>query len=133
MQPNLTEKFDFVSLFIRLAAEKEVAAAAGRDCTRSAGTSAGMGRPRSHHHHPHNRPQEPEPPGPNSLFLFGTETFVRKYTKFIIEWPYPFETFFIDIIYIYIYDWTELICRLYSTTDINRLISWNYVIVNLAK
>lgn len=77
----------------RLAAEKEVAAAAGRDCIGSAGTSAGMGRPRSHHHHHHHHHQQADaPPGPSSLFLFSTDNPVRRYTKFIIEWPYPFET-----------------------------------------
>lgn len=75
----------------RLAAEKEVAAAAGRDCIGSAGTSAGMGRPRSHHHHHHHQ-QADVPPGPSSLFLFSTDNPVRRYTRFIIEWPYPFDT-----------------------------------------
>ncbi|KAF0766466.1 Uncharacterized protein FWK35_00011203, partial [Aphis craccivora] len=74
-----------------LAAEKEVAAAAGRDCIGSAGTSAGMGRPRSHHHHHHHHHQQADaPPGPSSLFLFSTDNPVRRYTRFIIEWPYPF-------------------------------------------
>ncbi|XP_050430003.1 voltage-dependent calcium channel type A subunit alpha-1 isoform X6 [Adelges cooleyi] len=76
---------------IMLAAEKEVAAAAGRDCTGSAGTTAGMGRPRSHHHHHHHHHQQADaPPGPSSLFLFSTDNPVRRYTRFIIEWP-PFE------------------------------------------
>ncbi|XP_060853575.1 voltage-dependent calcium channel type A subunit alpha-1 isoform X4 [Rhopalosiphum padi] len=76
---------------IMLAAEKEVAAAAGRDCIGSAGTSAGMGRPRSHHHHHHHHHQQADaPPGPSSLFLFSTDNPVRRYTRFIIEWP-PFE------------------------------------------
>ncbi|XP_050531904.1 voltage-dependent calcium channel type A subunit alpha-1 isoform X4 [Daktulosphaira vitifoliae] len=75
---------------IMLAAEKEVAAAAGRDCTGSAGTTAGMGRPRSHHHHHHHHQQADAPPGPSSLFLFSADNPVRRYTRFIIEWP-PFE------------------------------------------
>ncbi|XP_026323666.1 voltage-dependent calcium channel type A subunit alpha-1 [Hyposmocoma kahamanoa] len=33
---------------------------------------------------------QPATPGPNSLFIFAEENPVRKYTKFIIEWP-PFE------------------------------------------
>ncbi|VVC29317.1 Voltage-dependent calcium channel, alpha-1 subunit,Voltage-dependent L-type calcium channel, IQ- [Cinara cedri] len=78
---------------MRLATEKEVAAAAGRDCIGSAGASAGMGRPRSHHHHHHHHHQQVDaPPGPSSLFLFSTDNPVRRYTRFIIEWPYPFES-----------------------------------------
>ncbi|KAI4459350.1 voltage-dependent calcium channel type a subunit alpha-1 [Holotrichia oblita] len=30
-------------------------------------------------------------PGPTSLFLFSEENPIRRYTRFIIEWPYPFE------------------------------------------
>ncbi|KAL5233820.1 hypothetical protein ACI65C_001230 [Semiaphis heraclei] len=87
-----------------LAAEKEVAAAAGRDCIGSAGTSAGMGRPRSHHHHHHHHHQQADaPPGPSSLFLLSTDNPVRRYTKFIIEWPYPFETTDSCILYIILY------------------------------
>ncbi|CAH0559083.1 unnamed protein product [Brassicogethes aeneus] len=29
--------------------------------------------------------------GPSSLFLFSEENLIRRYTRFIIEWPYPFE------------------------------------------
>ncbi|XP_062560182.1 voltage-dependent calcium channel type A subunit alpha-1-like isoform X9 [Armigeres subalbatus] len=32
----------------------------------------------------------PPPPGPSSLFVFAEDNFIRKATKFIIEWP-PFE------------------------------------------
>ncbi|XP_021704174.1 voltage-dependent calcium channel type A subunit alpha-1-like isoform X8 [Aedes aegypti] len=32
----------------------------------------------------------PPPPGPSSLFIFAEDNFIRKATKFIIEWP-PFE------------------------------------------
>ncbi|KAK9709139.1 hypothetical protein QE152_g26795 [Popillia japonica] len=28
--------------------------------------------------------------GPTSLFLFSEENPIRRYTRFIIEWPYPF-------------------------------------------
>lgn len=28
--------------------------------------------------------------GPSSLFLFSEENPIRRYTRFIIEWPYPF-------------------------------------------
>lgn len=34
-----------------------------------------------------------QPPGaklPSSLFFFGEDNIVRRYTRFIIEWPYPF-------------------------------------------
>lgn len=31
--------------------------------------------------------------GPSSLFLFSEENPIRRYTRFIIEWPYPFFTF----------------------------------------
>lgn len=27
--------------------------------------------------------------GPSSLFLFSEENPIRRYTRFIIEWPYP--------------------------------------------
>ncbi|XP_038116916.1 voltage-dependent calcium channel type A subunit alpha-1 isoform X2 [Culex quinquefasciatus] len=32
----------------------------------------------------------PPPPGPSSLFIFAEDNFIRRLTKFIIEWP-PFE------------------------------------------
>lgn len=78
-----------VYCFSRMAAEKEVAAAAGRDCKGSAGTSAaGTDNPQS------KKQDQKQPadefPGPSSLFLFSTDNPVRRYTKFIIEWPYPF-------------------------------------------
>ncbi|GFQ81934.1 hypothetical protein TNCT_155161 [Trichonephila clavata] len=28
--------------------------------------------------------------GPSSLFLLSDDNLIRRYTKFIIEWPYPF-------------------------------------------
>ncbi|KAJ2946609.1 hypothetical protein O0L34_g12668 [Tuta absoluta] len=34
--------------------------------------------------------QQPATPGPSSLFIFSDENPIRRYTKFIIEWP-PFE------------------------------------------
>lgn len=33
--------------------------------------------------------------GPTSLFLFSEENPIRRYTRFIIEWPYPFYFYFI--------------------------------------
>lgn len=30
--------------------------------------------------------------GPTSLFLLSDENPIRRYTRFIIEWPYPFYT-----------------------------------------
>lgn len=34
--------------------------------------------------------------GPSSLFLFSEENPIRRYTRFIIEWPYPFHAMFSD-------------------------------------
>ncbi|ERL87185.1 hypothetical protein D910_04585 [Dendroctonus ponderosae] len=34
--------------------------------------------------------QAPHPGGSSSLFLFSEENIIRRYTRFIIEWPYPF-------------------------------------------
>ncbi|GIY88807.1 hypothetical protein CDAR_438831 [Caerostris darwini] len=31
--------------------------------------------------------------GPSSLFLLSDDNLIRRYTKFIIEWPYPFFAF----------------------------------------
>ncbi|KAK6620729.1 hypothetical protein RUM43_011024 [Polyplax serrata] len=65
------------------AAAQQRALPAGRDCPPSPGT---MGK--------HSQ----QPPGakqPTSLFFFGEENIVRRYTRFIIEWPYPFMTRFI--------------------------------------
>lgn len=28
--------------------------------------------------------------GPSSLFIFSDDNFIRRHTRFIIEWPYPF-------------------------------------------
>lgn len=36
------------------------------------------------------RDQGPPVQGPSSLFIFSDENIIRRYTKFIIEWP-PFE------------------------------------------
>lgn len=35
--------------------------------------------------------------GPSSLFILSDQNIIRRYTRFIIEWPYPFKT----ICYIY--------------------------------
>ncbi|XP_039288587.1 voltage-dependent calcium channel type A subunit alpha-1 isoform X2 [Nilaparvata lugens] len=69
---------------IMLAAAQEAAAQqrAGRDWS-PAGAGGGMG---------HHGGQDPhgQAKGPSSLFLFSEENIVRRYTRFIIEWP-PFE------------------------------------------
>ena len=36
--------------------------------------------------------------GPSSLFIFSEDNFIRRNTKFIIEWPYPFHTHFLGSI-----------------------------------
>jgi len=43
----------------------------------------------------HMGKHQQQPPGakvPSSLFFFGEKNIVRRYTRFIIEWPYPFTT-----------------------------------------
>lgn len=35
-------------------------------------------------------PPQPGVKGPSSLFILSDDNCLRKYTKFIIEWPYPF-------------------------------------------
>lgn len=30
--------------------------------------------------------------GPSSLFIFSDDNFIRRHTRFIIEWPYPFHS-----------------------------------------
>jgi hypothetical protein len=39
---------------------------------------------------PSNQGQPPAGGGPTSLFILSEENIIRRYTKFIIEWP-PFE------------------------------------------
>ena len=71
-------------LFVfRLAAAQEAAAQqrSGRDCSPAPG----------HVMAPH--PQQPPAgaKGPTSLFFLSEDNPIRRYTRFIIEWPYPFK------------------------------------------
>ncbi|RZF37450.1 hypothetical protein LSTR_LSTR011364 [Laodelphax striatellus] len=77
-------QFGVVS-YRRLAAAQEAAAQqrAGRDLQWTAAAEAGCGG-MGHPGGPHDPPK-----GPSSLFLFSEENIVRRYTRFIIEWPYP--------------------------------------------
>lgn len=34
--------------------------------------------------------------GPTSLFIFTEKNLIRRYTRFIIEWPYPFRPFSVN-------------------------------------
>jgi hypothetical protein len=67
--------------FRRLAAAQEAAAQqrSGRDCSPAPGHSMA----------PH--PQQPPAgsKGPTSLFFLSEDNLIRRYTRFIIEWPYP--------------------------------------------
>lgn len=70
----------FVFEFFRLAAAQEAAAQAVQQQA-GAGAADRMGGVR-----------EAGGQGPSSLFLLSDENFIRRYTRFIIEWPYPFLT-----------------------------------------
>ncbi|XP_049845336.1 uncharacterized protein LOC126298060 [Schistocerca gregaria] len=65
----------------RLAAAQEAVAQqrSGRDCSPAPGH--GMSP------HPHQPP--PGAKGPTSLFILSEDNPIRRYTRFIIEWPYP--------------------------------------------
>ncbi|KAK9871164.1 hypothetical protein WA026_011446 [Henosepilachna vigintioctopunctata] len=39
--------------------------------------------------------------GPSSLFLLTDQNIIRRYTRFIIEWPYPFKTIFIELNHVF--------------------------------
>nr|CAH7716788.1 unnamed protein product [Callosobruchus chinensis] len=45
-----------------------------------------------------HHPQGGHPPrdGPSSLFILSEENIIRRYTRFIIEWPYPFMQSFLE-------------------------------------
>lgn len=58
-------------------------AAAQEAAQQRAGRDKAMGQ------HP---PGQPEKRGPSSLFIFSEDNVVRRYTRFIIEWPYPLHT-----------------------------------------
>lgn len=66
----------------RLAAAQEAAAQhrAGRDWS----SFTAMGGPSQS-----GANAEKAAPGPSSLFVFGENNPIRRYTRFIIEWPYP--------------------------------------------
>ncbi|GLH10788.1 Voltage-dependent calcium channel type A subunit alpha-1 [Gryllus bimaculatus] len=66
----------------RLAAAQEAVAQqrCGRDCSPAPGH--GMG--------PHPQQGPPGNKGPTSLFFLSEDNPIRRYTRFIIEWPYPF-------------------------------------------
>lgn len=68
--------------FPRLAAAQEAAAQhrAGRDWS-SFSAMGGATQP--------GASVEKPPPGPSSLFVFSETNAIRRYTRFIIEWPYP--------------------------------------------
>ncbi|XP_049955063.1 uncharacterized protein LOC126471039 [Schistocerca serialis cubense] len=68
-------------LRLRLAAAQEAVAQqrSGRDCSPAPGH--GMSP------HPHQPP--PGAKGPTSLFILSEDNPIRRYTRFIIEWPYP--------------------------------------------
>lgn len=69
-------------MFGRLAAAQEAAAQhrAGRDWS-SITAMGGPSQPGAN--------VEKAAPGPSSLFVFGENNPIRRYTRFIIEWPYP--------------------------------------------
>lgn len=66
-------------------------AAAQEAAQQRAGRDKAMGQ------HP---PGQPEKRGPSSLFIFSEDNVVRRYTRFIIEWPYPLHTNLITLIHI---------------------------------
>lgn len=78
---DLTLHFDVgrlkVDVCCRLEGAQEAAAAAQR---------AGRDWPPSAMGQPPNQPVK----GPSSLFLLSEDNPLRRYTRFIIEWPYPF-------------------------------------------
>ncbi|CAB3372667.1 Hypothetical predicted protein [Cloeon dipterum] len=74
---------------LRLAAAQEAAAQQQRDGeVRDLGAAAGtgMGGRRG------GAGADPGAKGPSSLFILSEENPLRRYTRFIIEWPYPFHT-----------------------------------------
>lgn len=74
--------------FFRLAAAAEARASAG-----VSGEGAGrLGRPPSYGAMGGKKGPPPQAgaKGPSSLFILSDDNVLRKYTRFIIEWPYPF-------------------------------------------
>ena len=79
------------------AAEARAAAASGEDGGRAGppGYSAMGGKK--------GPPPQPGVKEPSSLFILADDNCLRKYTKFIIEWPYPFSNILLKLFYLYIY------------------------------
>lgn len=67
--------------FRRLAAAQEAAAQqrSVRDCSPAPGHSMA----------PHAQQPPAGAKGPSSLFFLSEDNAIRRYTRFIIEWPYP--------------------------------------------